>query len=188
MYFNIFQRIFDLFIIFLFSPIILILFILIFFILFFVNSGSILFYQYRVGKNNIKFKIIKFKTLKKDIYGKQYITKFGKFLRRTSLDELPQIINIINNEMSIVGPRPLPPKNYIEIFKDIFDKRSLVLPGLTGYSQINYKGKDRTLEEKLKLDLYFVNNKSIKLYFYIILITFKVIIIRFFRNTSGKTL
>lgn len=159
---------------------------IIFFILFFFNNKNIFYISERIGHKNKKFKLIKFITMKKG--GKDEITTIGKFLRRTSLDELPQLINVIIGNMSLVGPRPYP-KNILE---QIDDKKLLlrhqIKPGLTGYSQINFKGNKRSLEEKIIYDLYYVKNYNLIFYLKIIIKTPLILIKRYFLNPTGKSL
>ena len=122
-----------------FSPIMLIIVAFIFFI----DGRPVLFKQLRVGYKGKLFKVFKFRTMDNNIAKdeKLRITYLGKVLRKSSLDELPQLINVLNNEMSIVGPRPLP-KNIEKKIKVINKlKRRKILPGITGMSQINYTGK-----------------------------------------------
>lgn len=139
------------------SPIFLILIILIKL----ESSGPVLFKQKRIGINKSHFYILKFRTMRIDTPNdipthlldkpEQYITRMGKFLRKTSLDELPQILNIFVGQMSIIGPRPALWNQY-----DLIDERDKydandVLPGLTGWAQIN--GRDElSIEVKAKLD------------------------------------
>lgn len=136
------------------------------------SKGPILFKQKRVGKNKEHFNILKFRTMRIDtpkdtpthLLGDpdQYITKVGKFLRKTSLDELPQIFNIIAGHMAIVGPRPALWNQY-----DLIEERDKygandILPGLTGWAQIN--GRDELpIEIKARLDGQYVENTGIKM-------------------------
>ena len=147
------------------------------------SPGPILFSQRRIGKDNKEFKIYKFRTMKIDTPNlpthllekpEQWITPVGKFLRKTSLDELPQLINILKGEMSIVGPRPALYNQY-----DLKDMRTEVgvhklVPGLTGWAQIN--GRDEIpLEEKVALDKEYMNMQSFWMDIKIIFMTvFKV--------------
>src|SRR5699024_7760636 len=103
------------------------------------------------------------------------VTRVGKFIRKTRIDELPQVINIIKGDMSLVGPRPERPMFTAEFSKEIpgFTKRLSVKPGLTGWAQVN-GGYDITPEEKLNLDLYYINNKSLKTDLSILFKTIKV--------------
>ena len=113
------------------------------------------------------------------------LTYFGKILRRSSLDELPQLINVLNKDMSIVGPRPLPEKIEKKIKSSSIIKRRKVLPGITGMSQINYTGKNRTLDEKIIYDMDFIDNYNLNNYFRILFMTPFVMISRFFKNKSS---
>ena len=134
----------------------------------FTSPGPMLFKQRRIGKDNIEFKIYKFRTMRIDTPNvpthllenpEQWITPVGKFLRKTSLDELPQLFNILKGEMSIVGPRPA---LYNQI--DLRDMRTAVgvhklIPGLTGWAQIN--GRDEIpLSLKVRLDKEYLDRKS----------------------------
>ena len=156
------------------------------------NGLPIFFLSERIGLNRKTFLIYKFRTmknLKKNISDNKRLTKLGIFLRRTSLDELPQLFNVIIGNMSIVGPRPLP----LNIEKKIYSKqkkllRSKIKPGITGLSQINYRGKKRKLDKKLSYDISYVRNYSVYNYSIIILKTFSVLIKRYKNNTKGKSL
>lgn len=162
-----------------FSPIILIISLLVKL----TSKGPIFFKQRRIGKNNEEFNILKFRTMRVDTPNVAthllkdpsiFITPLGKFLRKTSLDELPQLINILKGEMSIVGPRPALYNQY-----DLRDMRTEVgvhklVPGLTGWAQIN--GRDEIpLEEKVALDKEYMNKKNFYMDIKIIVMTiFKV--------------
>ncbi|MDA9733435.1 sugar transferase [Candidatus Pelagibacter sp.] len=166
-----------------FLPIILILSILIY-----IFDGLPIFYRSkRVGKNLKLFNIYKFRTMKNNSK-KEEITFLGKILRRTSLDEIPQLLNILKGEMSLVGPRPLPKEiiNKIVIKKRVI--RASIKPGITGYTQIKYSGKKRTLSEKVDLDIFYINKKNIWFYLNILFFTPLVLIKRFFYNKSGNSL
>lgn len=133
------------------------------------SRGPVLFRQKRIGIHKSYFYILKFRTMKVDTpkdmpthmlsNPQQYITRVGKILRKTSLDELPQIINILKGDMSLIGPRPALWNQY-----DLIEERELygandVLPGLTGWAQVN--GRDELeIPEKAKLDGYYVHNMS----------------------------
>ena len=141
------------------------LFILLFIGLFFANDGKPFFYQIRPGKNERLFKIIKFKTMtdKKDTDGTLLgdatrLTKIGKWVRKTSLDEIPQLINVIKGDMSLVGPRPLLPE-YLPLYNDIQKKRHLVKPGITGWAQVNGRN-EISWDKKLGLDVWYVANQT----------------------------
>ena len=123
----------------LFSPVIILIAIL----LVFNNSGSIFFFQTRPGKNERIFKVIKFKTMtdNKDKNGQllpdaQRLTKLGVFVRKTSLDEIPQLINVLKGDMSLIGPRPLLPE-YLPLYNETQKKRHNIKPGITGWAQVN---------------------------------------------------
>lgn len=129
------------------------------------NKGKVFFTQERPGLNEKTFKLIKFKTMndKKDLTGnllpdKNRITKFGLVLRKTSLDELPEIFNILLGQMSLIGPRPLLMK-YLPFYTENEKKRHLVRPGLTGLAQVNGRNT-LTWEDKLDLDVKYVENLS----------------------------
>ncbi|MBO3388505.1 sugar transferase [Clostridium perfringens] len=156
-----------------FSPIIIVVAILVR-----VKLGSpILFTQNRVGKNNKIFKMMKFRTMKDgvDKYGNllpdsERLTNFGKILRSTSLDELPELINILKGDMSLIGPRPLLVE-YLPLYSEEQKRRHGVLPGLTGWAQINGRNAI-SWGEKFKLDVFYVDNWSIWLDIKIFFLTF----------------
>ena len=151
--------------------------------IFFIDGLPIFFVSDRIGKNGKIFKLIKFRTMKNN-----NITFFGRFLRRSSIDELSQLVNILIGHMSFVGPRPLPIEYENQINEKNKQLRRSVTPGITGYCQIFYNGNKRSWDEKIKYDIYFINNFSFKLYLIILLKTFRVLIIRFTKNKSGDTL
>ena len=113
------------------------------------------------------------------------LSYLGKILRKTSLDELPQLINVLKKDMSIVGPRPLPEIIEKKIKKSLKMKRRKILPGITGMSQINFTGKDRKLNDKIQLDMQLIDNYTIYNYFKILLKTPIILIVRFFKNKSS---
>ena len=140
------------------------IFILISLVLFLLQK-QIFFIQTRVGKDQTRFSIYKFQTMseERDSNGKllpdeSRITAFGKFLRATSLDELPQLINVLQGNMSLVGPRPLL-TDYAHLYSEYQNQRHQVLPGITGYVQV--KGRNAlTWEERFDLDVYYVQHIS----------------------------
>ena len=152
-----------------------------------IDGRPIIYKQSRVGYMGRLFIIFKFRTMSNVVFKdeKLRLLPLGKILRRTSLDELPQLINILKNDMSIVGPRPLPKNIEKKIKKSIRVKRRKILPGITGMSQINYTGKNRKLIEKIKLDLQLIDNYTLYNYFKILLRTPIILIIRFFKNKSS---
>lgn len=141
------------------------------------NNGKIFYRQIRPGKNGALFCIIKFRTMTdlKDEQGnflpdKSRLTSIGKFLRKTSLDEIPQLLNVIKGEMSLVGPRPLLVE-YLPYYNQIQKRRHEVKPGITGWAQVN--GRDNiSWEEKFNFDVWYVDHISLKLDMQIILRTF----------------
>lgn len=167
----------------LFSPLIITVSILILLI----DGLPILYISKRLGKNNKIFNIYKFRTMKLNSK-KDEITSLGKFLRRSSIDELPQLLNILIGDMSIVGPRPLPKNTLRNISKKKLMLRLSIKPGITGLSQIRYRGIKRTLKEKIDLDLIYVKNYNIFFYIYIIFLTPIALIKRFCFNKKGITL
>jgi len=132
------------------------------------NKGSPFFFQYRPGKNEKIFRIIKFKTMSdaKDNQGNllpdtQRLTKIGGLVRKTSLDEVPQLLNVIKGDMSLIGPRPLL-VSYLDLYDEFEKKRHTVRPGITGWAQVN--GRNAIdWETKFKLDVYYVENLSLAL-------------------------
>lgn len=150
------------------------------------SKGSPFYFQQRIGLNGKKFNVIKIRSMKIDAEqnGAQWatkndprITKVGTFIRKTRIDELPQVINVLKGDMSIIGPRP-----EREIFTEQFEKempgfkkRLRVKPGLKGWAQVN-GGYDISPAEKLKLDLYYINNQSLRLDIKILLKTIRVVI------------
>lgn len=156
------------------------------------NLGSpVLFRQVRPGLNGIPFEMIKFRTMKDavDIQGNplpdhERLTPFGKMLRSTSLDEMPELWNVIKGEMSIVGPRPLL-MEYLPLYNNEQAKRHNVRPGMTGYAQVN--GRNAIgWDEKFKLDTWYVENQSIWLDFKIMLKTVKKVIAKDDINEAGE--
>ena len=146
------------------SPFILILFIL----LLIANQGSPLFFQDRPGKNNKVFRLVKFKTMneRKDANGKllpdkDRLTPIGRFIRSTSMDELPQLINVFKGDMSLVGPRPLLIK-YLPLYNPQQARRHEVRPGITGWTQVNGRNS-LSWNQKFELDIYYVDNLSFTL-------------------------
>lgn len=157
------------------------------FLILLIDGRPIIFKQLRIGYRGKKFTILKFRTMKNVIFKNENLrlTFLGKILRKTSLDELPQLINVLKKDMSIVGPRPLPEIIEKKIKKNYRLKRRRILPGITGMSQINYTGKKRKLIEKIKLDILMIENYNLHNYFIILFKTPFVLIKRFFKNKSS---
>ena len=161
------------------SPLMLIIYVLVR-----INLGSPAFFvQERVGKDNKVFKMIKFRTMKdsRDKNGNllsdnERVTKFGSFLRSFSLDELPELINVLKGDMSLVGPRALLVE-YLKFYDDEQIRRHEVLPGLTGWAQINGRNSI-SWREKFKLDVWYVDNWSLWLDIKIFFLTFWKVIKR----------
>jgi lipopolysaccharide/colanic/teichoic acid biosynthesis glycosyltransferase len=179
------------------------LFLIVSLLIYLEDNGPILFFQTRVGKKLVKFKIIKFRTMIHDknrfldghhvnnmskdeiiklraevstsnIYDPR-ITRIGTFLRKTSIDELPQLLNVILGEMSLVGPRPDTPIQEVDYKSNDWIERHLEKPGITGLSQVKGRSEIK-LEDRIKLDIEYINKKSLYLYFKIIFSTiFQVI-------------
>ncbi len=147
------------------------------------NRGRPFFFQVRPGKDEKLFKIIKFKTMndKKDGQGNllpdaERLTKIGAFVRKTSLDEIPQLINVIKGDMSLIGPRPLRTK-YLPLYSDVQKKRHNVLPGITGWAQINGRNSI-SWTQRFEYDVWYVENQSFLLDLKIFFKTIKKVIIR----------
>lgn len=174
------KRIFDIFIAAVGLLVLLPLFILLIVLLLFTNKGKPFFLQQRPGLNEKIFTIIKFRTInnieKTGMQLANNISVTGNFLRKTSLDEIPQLLNVIRGEMSIVGPRPLL-SEYLNFYSEDQHKRHTVLPGITGWAQV--KGRNHlSWEQKFEYDLWYVKNRSFKLDIKIIIMT----IFRVFRK------
>ena len=132
------------------------------------SKGPIIFGHTRKGLHGKDIKEEFYKNFK--LENDPRVTKIGDFLRRTSIDELPQLINILNGSMSIVGPRPIVQKE-IDLYGDYANKLFSVVPGLTGYWQANGRS-DTTYEERIKMDMYYIDNRGFWLDFKIIIKTF----------------
>lgn len=133
--------------------------------LYFANNGKPFFFQERPGLNERIFKIIKFKTMndKKDNNGNllsdaERLTSIGSFVRKTSLDELPQLINVLKGDMSLIGPRPLLPQ-YLSLYNKNQKRRHNVRPGITGWAQVNGRNAI-SWSKKFELDIWYVDNVS----------------------------
>lgn len=150
------------------------------------SKGGPFYSQERVGLMGKRFNVIKLRSMRSDaeVNGAQWaeeedprITRVGKFMRKTRIDELPQIFNVLMGQMSLIGPRPERPNFTQQFSEEIegFEQRLLIKPGLTGYAQVN-GGYDITPAEKLKLDIYYMKHFSFKLDFSIFIKTIVVVI------------
>ncbi|SFE69074.1 sugar transferase [Flavobacterium xueshanense] len=167
MYKNFFKRLIDFLVAFFGILILSPIFILITTGLFFANQGKPFFFQMRPGKGEHNFKIIKFKTMndKKDEQGNlladtKRLTKIGSFVRKTSLDEIPQLINVIVGDMSLIGPRPLL-VSYLPFYTEQERFRHTVRPGITGLAQVNGRNTVKW-DERLAFDVEYVKNISFR--------------------------
>ena len=189
MYRNFLKRVFDftfsLIGIIILSPIL----ILISFLLSVTNAGKPFFFQQRPGKNEKIFKVIKFKTMndKRDENGNllpdvKRLTTVGAFVRKTSLDEIPQLLNVIKGDMSLVGPRPLLVE-YLPLYSEKQKRRHEVRPGITGWAQVNGRNAI-SWQQKFDYDVWYVDNLSLTLDLKILCMTIKKIFIREGINAS----
>lgn len=178
MYKSIFKRLFDFIFAFLGLLILSPLFIVVMIGLYFANDGKPFFFQRRPGKNEKIFSIIKFKTMndKKDANGNllsdaERLTPIGAFVRKTSLDELPQLINVLKGDMSLIGPRPLLPQ-YLPLYSENQKRRHLVRPGITGWAQVNGRNAI-SWTKKFELDVWYVDHISFTTDLKVFFTTFK---------------
>lgn len=165
----------------------------------FTSNGPILFVQQRVGKNNIDFGLFKFRTMHVDAHKKgsltvggrdKRITKLGYYLRKFKIDELPQLVNVLKGEMSLVGPRP-ELRKYVNYYTSEQKKVLNVLPGITDYASIYFRNENELLgtsdkpedfyiqhvmPEKIRLNFLFIHNRSLSNYFKIIWLTAQSIV------------
>ena len=192
MYKNYLKRLFDFLAAFfgllLLSP----LFIIVMIGLYFANKGKPFFFQSRPGKNENIFKIIKFKTMndRKDSNGNlladaERLTPIGAFVRKTSLDEIPQLINVLKGDMSLIGPRPMLPE-YLPLYTEKHKKRHNVRPGITGLAQV--KGRNTMkFSERFNNDVFYVENLSLILDIKILFLTLKSVLFKSSTIVHGQT-
>lgn len=183
MYKNFVKRILDFIAAFLSLLILSPVFIVVTIALYFANQGKPFFFQERPGRDEEIFKIIKFKSMndKKDAEGNllpdaERLTKAGAFVRKTSLDEIPQLINVLKGDMSLIGPRPLR-THYLPLYSEEQKKRHDVRPGITGWAQVNGRNAI-SWTKKFQLDVWYVNNLSLLLDIKILFMTIKKVFIR----------
>ena len=155
-------------------------FIIVVLLLFIANNGKVFFLQPRPGLNEKIFKVIKFKTMndKKDSDGNlladsKRLTGVGKFIRKTSLDEIPQLLNVIKGDMSLIGPRPLL-VDYLSLYSDVQKKRHNVKPGITGWAQVNGRNAI-SWSQKFEYDVWYIDHLSFALDVRIFFLTIKKI-------------
>lgn len=157
----------------------------------FANNGRPFFFQRRPGRHNRIFSIIKFKTMndKKDASGNllpdaDRLTPIGAFVRKTSLDEIPQLLNVIKGDMSLIGPRPLLVQ-YLDLYSPAQLRRHEVRPGITGWAQVNGRNAI-SWSKKFELDVWYVDNISFRTDFKILLLTIKKVIRSEDINQTGQ--
>ena len=160
-------------------------------LLWFANDKKPFFFQERPGKSGKLFKIIKFKTMndKKDTSGNllpdsDRLTAIGAIIRKTSLDELPQLFNVLKGDMSLVGPRPLLPE-YLELYTPEEQKRHLVRPGITGWAQVNGRNAI-SWKQKFAFDVWYVTNYSLRVDVAILVKTVYKVVKRSDVNSSSE--
>jgi lipopolysaccharide/colanic/teichoic acid biosynthesis glycosyltransferase len=192
MYKHFFKRVFDFVLagtaLLLLSPV----FIIVMVLLCFANDGKPFFFQTRPKKGGKLFTIIKFKTMndRKDAEGNlltdgERLTKIGKFVRSLSLDELPQLINVLKGDMAIIGPRPLL-EQYLPLYNERQSKRHEVRPGITGWAQVNGRNAI-SWQEKFELDVFYVEHVSLWLDVQILFRTVLKVIRREGINSDSNT-
>ena len=147
------------------------------------RGGPVLFRQLRPGKNGAPFQMIKFRTMREATDGSgrplpdsERMTPFGSFLRASSLDELPELWNVLKGEMSLVGPRPLL-MQYLPLYTAAQNRRHEVRPGVTGWAQVNGRNS-LSWDEKFKLDVWYVENRSLWLDVKILFLTVRKVLIK----------
>ncbi|MDR3026317.1 sugar transferase [Chryseobacterium sp.] len=183
MYKNYLKRIFDFVVSLIGITLLLPIFLIVMIGLFISNNGKPFFFQQRPGKNGKVFKIIKFKTMndKKDSNGNllsdaERLTALGAFVRKTSLDEIPQLLNVLKGDMSLIGPRPLLVQ-YLPLYNEHQSRRHEVRPGITGWAQVNGRNAI-SWNQKFDYDVWYVENISFMLDVKIFFLTAKKVFIR----------
>ena len=192
MYLCLFKRLIDFIIAFFALVIVWPILLLISIWLYFANKGAgIFFLQERPGKDEKIFRVIKFKTMTDErgadgnlLSDKERLTKIGKFVRSTSIDELPQLINVLKGDMSLIGPRPLLPQ-YLPLYSKEQARRHEVRPGITGWAQVNGRNAI-SWSKKFELDVWYVDHCSLLLDLKIILLTVKKVFVREGVNSGAE--
>ena len=174
---------FDLFLIFLSLPLVLIVFILVYLFAFIKQGSPVMFIQSRPGLHNNVFNMVKFRTMSNEcnkdgflLSDKDRLTKFGSWIRSTSLDELPGLWSVLKGDMSLVGPRPLLVE-YLPLYSERQARRHEAKPGITGWAQVNGRNAI-SWEEKFDLDIWYIDNQSIWLDIKILWMTARKVIVR----------
>jgi len=182
MYKSFFKRTFDFTAAFIGIVVLSPFFVIIFISLSLINNGQPFFFQVRPGKNEKLFRIIKFRTMnnKKDREGNllpdsERLTKFGSFVRKTSLDEIPQLLNVLAGSMSLIGPRPLLPQ-YLPLYNEVQARRHEVRPGITGWAQVNGRNAI-SWKQKFEYDIWYVDHLSPAIDIRILVLTVKKVFI-----------
>ena len=185
------KRIFDLTLIFLSLPLLLPLYLVVAWLVRSKLGVPILFRQIRPGKNAKPFEMIKFRTMTDErnsngelLPDSVRLTKFGQFLRSSSLDELPELWNVVKGDMSLVGPRPLL-MEYVPLYSPEQSRRHAMRPGVSGWAQVNGRNAI-SWEEKFKLDVWYVDNQSFWLDIKVIGLTLKKVIVRDGISADGE--
>lgn len=184
MYKHFIKRIFDLLLSVLGFIMISPVFVVLWLLLTIANKGAgALFFQSRPGKNEKIFKVIKFKTMtdERDAAGNllpdaHRLTKIGRFVRSTSLDEIPQLLNVIKGEMALIGPRPLLVQ-YLPLYNSVQKRRHNIRPGITGWAQVNGRNAI-SWQQKFEYDVWYVDNLSLLLDIKILFMTIKKVFVR----------
>lgn len=177
------KRFFDFIIAFIAIIILIPIILIVFVILCFTNNGKPFFFQPRPGKNEKIFKIIKFKSMRDEINKngellnyQDRVTNIGKFIRKYSLDEIPQLFNVLKGDMSLIGPRPLLVK-YLPLYNEEQKMRHCVKPGITGWAQVNGRNAI-SWQQKFDLDIWYTKNISLKTDLKIIFLTMKKVLLK----------
>ena len=185
------KRLFDLTLMLLSIPLLLPLYLVVAWLVRSKLGAPILFRQIRPGKNAKPFEMIKFRTMtdERDANGELLpdsvrLTKFGHFLRSSSLDELPELWNVVKGDMSLVGPRPLL-MEYVSLYSPEQARRHVMRPGVSGWAQVNGRNAI-SWEEKFKLDVWYVDNRSFWLDIKVICLTLKKVIVRDGVSADGE--
>ena len=189
--YHIIKRIFDISFSFILMIVLLPVLFLTSILVYFFHGTPLLFKQSRPGYKGKTFTIFKFRTMKESLDDDgnllpdcDRLTRFGKFLRKTSLDELPEIFNVFTGDMSFVGPRPLL-MEYLEIYSKEQNRRHDVKPGITGLAQVNGRN-EITWQKKFELDVYYVDNNSFWMDLKIICLTIKIVLLSQGINSPGE--